>query len=152
MDQTQNTVKDLQALFAVLLCYRHNLHMLHWKVVGKQFDKIHTICDDYVSQFNTMIDEVAEMILSMGGDPLTVQESMQLLSEHAANIPIVESHTNYECEDAFKAIDVMFESLYTMYTNITNECECGDCVSKLDEHKYWLRVEGKYKNKKRMID
>lgn len=144
-------IEKLKLLFAVLLAYRHNLHMLHWKVVGKSFDKAHTILDDYVSQFNIFIDEIAEMILSMGHNPLTLQESISLLDNLDTHILMVESHEDYECKEVFKAVDIMFTDLYTMYDSISRDMG-GDCGSKLDEHKYWLRIEGMYKNKKRLID
>ena len=145
-------IEKMQLLFAVLLAYRHNLHMLHWKVVGKSFDKVHIILDDYVSQFNTFIDEIAEILLSMGNNPLTLQEAISLLDGLDRHILMVESHEDYECKEVFKAVDIMFTDLYTMYTEISKECEYSECVSTFDEHKYWLRIEGKYKNKKRLTD
>ena len=95
---------------------------------------------------------IAEMILSLDGNPLTIQECMKNLSDTNAEILVIESDEDYENEDVFKAIDIMFNDLYYGYDKISKDCEYSDCVSKLDEHKYWLRVEGKYKNKKRMID
>ena len=145
-------IEKMKLLFAVLLCYRHNLHMLHWKVVGMSFDKAHKVLDEYVSQFNTFIDEIAEMLLSMGHSPLTLQEAISLLTNLDSHILIVESDEDYKCKEVFKAVDIMFNDLYIMYTDISKECDYGDCVSKLDEHKYWLRIEGMYKNKKRLDD
>lgn len=145
-------IEKMRLLFAVLICYRHNLHMLHWKVTGMSFDKAHKVLDEYVEQFNTFIDEIGEMLLSMGNNPLTLQESITLLTNLDSHILVVESHENYNCEEVFKAVDIMFEDLYTMYTNISEDCDYSDCASKLDEHKYWLRIEGKYKNKKRLYD
>ena len=143
-------IEKMKLLFAVVLAYRHNLHMLHWKVVGCDFDTIHKLLDDYVDKFNTFVDEIAEMLLSIGHNPLTLQEAITLLSDLNTHILVIESQEDYESDKVFKALDIMFNDLYTMYTDISNECEYSECVSKFDEHKYWLRVEGKYKNKKRL--
>ena len=142
----------LKFLFALLVAYRHNIHMLHWKVVGEHFDCVHKLMDKYVDKFNGFIDDIGEMLLSLEQDPLTLQECMELLSNHESDFLVIESTRDYEGEDVFKAIQIMFNDLYVMYTSITSECELGDCVSKLDEHKYWLRVECYYKNMKRMKD
>lgn len=145
-------IPKLQLLFAILLFYRHNLHMLHWKVVGKTFDDTHKILDDYVSQFNTFIDEIAEILLSMGNNPLTLQEAFSLLENLDTHILIVESTENYKCKEVFNAIDIMFNDLYKVYTQVSEECEYSDIKSKFDEHQYWLRIEAMYKNKKRLDD
>lgn len=147
-------VKELQNLFAVLNTYRHNIHMLHWKIVGEDFDCTHRLFDSYVGQFNTFIDEVAEMILSLNGNPLTIQECIDVITHLDKEILVLESDEDYDNEKAFKAIAIMFESLYDMYTHISRSMseDLSECAGKLDEHKYWLRIEGKYKNKKRMKD
>lgn len=143
---------EMRGLFAMLLCYRHNLHMLHWKATGKRFDKIHSICDDYVSKFNTFIDEIAEIMLSIDINPLTMDEAIQVLNNNEKTFLLVESNHDYDYKEAFKAIDVMFTDLYTQYCIVSRAGEFSDISSKLDEHKYWLRIEGFYKNKKRLDD
>ena len=89
-------IDKIKWLFAVLVWYRHNLHMLHWKVVGKDFDTIHSMLDDYVSKFNTFIDEIAEMLLSMGSNPLTMSEITSMLSSSDCRILTVESDSDYK--------------------------------------------------------
>lgn len=143
-------VQKLQTLFSVLVCYRHNLHMLHWKVVGHHFEGAHTLLDSYVSKFNTFIDEIGEMILSMDGNPLTLQECIDIVTQLDQHILIIESGEDYDSTRVYNALDIMFTDLYNLYTEISKDCEFTDCTSVLDEHKYWLRIEGKYKNKKRM--
>ena len=143
-------IERLQVLFSVVMCYRHNIHMLHWKVAGKDFDTTHKILDNYVSKFNLFVDEIAEMLLSIGGNPLTIQECMNVLVPSDKHILLIESKANYTSDEAYKALDIMFNDLYNIYSEITSTCEYTDCASKLDEHKYWLRVEGLYKNKKRL--
>lgn len=144
-------IDKIKWLFAVLVWYRHNLHMLHWKVVGKDFDTIHSMLDDYVSKFNTFIDEIAEMLLSMGSNPLTMSEITSMLSSSDCRILTVESDSDYKSKEVFNAIDMMFGELWIIYNDISKDCP-SDCVSKLDEHRYWLRVECQYKNRRRIDD
>ena len=46
---------ELQKLFSLLICYRHNIHMLHWKVSGPSFMCLHKTLDEYVDKFNDFI-------------------------------------------------------------------------------------------------
>ena len=148
-------VEKLQKLFAMSVCYRHNLHMLHWKVKGPEFDCVHKLLDDYVGKFNEFIDEIAEMLLSFDSYPLTLQECLDLLSKDSDDVLVVESDEDYDSEEVFKAIGIMFDGLYNLYTEIRQDKstdEYSECGGKLDEHKYWLRLENNYKNKRRMKD
>ena len=144
-------VENLQKLFAVLVCYRHNLHMLHWKVIGLDFDCVHKLLDDYVSKFNDFIDEIGEMILSLGGNPLTLHECVDLVVKSDMHILNVESHESYTVVESFRAVGAMFATLMTSYEMLQHEDSLpSECKSKLDEHLYWLRIECRYKNNSRL--
>lgn len=143
----------MKKLFAALVWYRHNLHMLHWKTTGKDFDKAHGLCDDYVSKFNGFIDEIAEMMLSLGENPMTLQECIETLDSSNKKFITVESSKDYDSEDIHHAIDVIFESIMNIYDELAEKSEIpSDCISKLDEHRYWFRIEKNYKNKRRCKD
>ena len=143
-------IEKLQVLFAVLVCYKHNIQMMHWKVIGEDFECIHRNLDEYTAKFSEIIDDIAEMIMSLDGSPLTLQESIELLSKTDAHVLIIESKDNYNDSEVSKALDIIFDDLYNIYTEIISTCEYSECASKLDEHKYWLRLTGKYKIKRRL--
>ena len=147
----EQIIKDLQELFSMLICYRHNLHMMHWKTYGPDFDTVHKLLDDYVDKFNTFVDEIAEMLLSLGGNPLTLQEVIELVTMSDRKILYSASSDNYTADNVYHSIRIMFEELYYRYSDISKNCEFGECVSKMDEHKYWLRIESRYKNIRRLL-
>lgn len=142
-------IRDLQNIFANLIYCRHSIHMLHWRCVGTDFDSVHSMLDGYVSKMSEFIDEVAEMILSLDGLPLTFEECVS--NDSIQRVMFVEPNKTYTNKEVYKQICNIFTELYRIYSEATVKCNIGDCASKLDEHRYWLRIEGGYKNKNRML-
>jgi len=142
----------LQYLFSTLVAYRHNIHMLHWKVCGEGFDCVHTLMDSYLDKFNDMVDDVAEMILSFNTNPFTLEECMDCLKKSNKQVLVIESDADFTKENVFNAIKIMFDDLCEIYTDIHKEYEGTPCpsFSKLDEHRYWLLIENNYKNERRL--
>ena len=136
---------ELQKLFSLLVCYRHNIHMLHWKVSGHSFMCLHKVLDYYVDKFNSFIDDIAELMLSTGINPLTLQECLELISNNDEHHLLIESTENYDANKVYDALLYMISDLFTVYNKVSEECIYSECNSKLDEHKYWLRIEWKYK-------
>ena len=139
-------------IFASLIVYRHNLHILHWKISGHNFEDMHKLLDDYVSKFNSFIDEIGEMMLSLNCNPLALSDCIHILENDEEYFLMLDPSEDYDMEDALSAMDKMFTDMMVMYMTLYKEVELpDDCKSKLDEHRYWFRIENSYKNKRRMI-
>ena len=142
-------MENIKRLFASLIIYKHNLHTLHWKVTGCHFDCIHELMDNYTKQFDSFIDEVAEIMLICEQNPLSLQGCIMFAEQDTeCNYLILTPTENYDAEACFKNIGVMFSGLLDIY-NKTCETLPKELSATLDQHMYWLRIENDYKNKRR---
>lgn len=61
--------QDLNELLADLNVFYRKLQNYHWNVEGKDFFVIHEKLEEYYNEISEQIDEVAEHILILGGEP-----------------------------------------------------------------------------------
>lgn len=66
----ENLLKDLNTFLSDLNVFYRKLQNYHWNVKGKDFFVIHSKLEEYYDDVNEKIDEIAEHILSLGGQPL----------------------------------------------------------------------------------
>lgn len=143
---------ELKRLFAVIIVYRHNIHMLHWKASGSHFDCIHKLCDDYVDHFNGLVDEIAEMILMLGEVPLTLHECFELVDNDSSHeYIIISASEDYDEEDTAEHIGTMFNDIMSIYDEIYSKDELPkDIIASIDGQMGWFRLENHYKNRQRL--
>lgn len=63
-------IDNLNTFLSDLNVFYRKLQNYHWNIKGKDFFTIHTKLEEYYNGVNESIDEVAEHILSIGGQPL----------------------------------------------------------------------------------
>ena len=144
-------MERLKQLFSALVIYRHNMNILHWKSKGCHFDGLHKLFSDYGDKFNNLIDEVAEIMLIEGENPLCFKHCFETASEDTRDHLILTGGENYDSENSAIAVEKMFETLIDMYTEIAENNDLSpELQSKFDEHLYWLKLECRYKNVQRM--
>ena len=66
----ENILNDLNTFLSDLNVFYRKLQNYHWNIKGKDFFVIHSKLEEYYNEINTQIDEVAEHILTLGGEPL----------------------------------------------------------------------------------
>ena len=66
----ENILNNLNTFLSDLNVFYRKLQNYHWNVKGKDFFTIHAKLEEYYDEINEQIDEVAEHILSIGGQPL----------------------------------------------------------------------------------
>ena len=84
-----------------LLCLTRQVH---WYMRGPRFNSLHPMLDEYIAEFNDNIDDIAEMLITLGGAPYTT------LSEYAENTQLELTIGNYNLsidEQIAKLIDGM---------------------------------------------
>lgn len=92
------------------------LHHYHWYVKGNQFFTLHTKFEELYNEAATHIDELAERLLSIGGQPIaTMKEYLEAAS-------IQEANGN---EDS----DQMVQSISSDFTTIIEELKHGMAVA-----------------------
>ena len=116
----ENQANDLNVLLADLNVFYRKLQNYHWNIVGKDFFVIHEKLEEYYDEINEQIDEVAEHILMLGGEPLgTMQDYL--------NKACIKEAKNEKIQD-----NVMFENvikdLETLLKKVT------DIKKKADEN------------------
>ena len=95
----ENLVKNLNCLLSDLNVFYRKLQNYHWNIVGKDFFVIHEKLEEYYDEINEQIDEVAEHILMLGGEPLgTMQDYL--------NTTCIKEAKNEKIQD-----NVMFENV-----------------------------------------
>jgi len=74
----ENLLKNLNTFLCDLNVFYRKLQNYHWNVKGADFFTIHTKLEEYYNELNEEIDEIAEHILSIGGQPLgTLKDYLQ---------------------------------------------------------------------------
>ena len=68
--ENQKTAEKLNSLLADYQIYYQNLRGLHWNIKGQQFFMLHAQFENYYNEAAQVIDEIAERILMIGGQPL----------------------------------------------------------------------------------
>ena len=68
--KNQNIAEKLNQLLADYQIYYQNLRGLHWNVKGNMFFMLHGKYEEYYDEASEVIDEIAERILMVGGQPL----------------------------------------------------------------------------------
>ena len=66
----ENILNNLNTFLSDLNVFYHKLQNYHWNINGKDFFIIHSKLEEYYNEINSEIDEIAEHILSIGGQPL----------------------------------------------------------------------------------
>ena len=69
-DDASGVVEALAQRLASLLDLSLTLKHVHWNVVGKDFIAVHEMLDPQVDAVRAMVDEAAERIATLGGEPL----------------------------------------------------------------------------------
>lgn len=66
----EKLLKDLNVFLSDLNVLYRKLQNYHWNIKGCDFFVVHEKLEEYYNDINEEIDEIAEHILSIGGEPL----------------------------------------------------------------------------------
>ena len=74
----ENILNNLNAFLSDLIVFYRKLQNYHWNIKGREFFVIHAKLEEYYDEINAQIDEIAEHILMLGGQPLgTLQDYLE---------------------------------------------------------------------------
>jgi len=68
--ETEYLALNLNGLLANFQIYYQNLRGLHWNIKGKNFFELHVKFEEFYTDSQIKIDEIAERILTLQGTPL----------------------------------------------------------------------------------
>ena len=66
----ETILNNLNTFLSDLNVFYRKLQNYHWNVKGKDFFVVHPKLEEYYTEVNSQIDEIAEHILTLGGQPL----------------------------------------------------------------------------------
>lgn len=148
--------QDLQLYVAALTLYENNFHVLHWKMAGKDFERAHKRFGNYYEELQDMLDEAAEQLLSLGGNPTNIVDSVKYLeASESFSATIVSAEQDYCSMTANKIGLVMFKQLHDIATSIATSTDgtYGDDVKDiLIKHMDYYRLEGFYKLNRFLVE
>ncbi|MED4590899.1 Dps family protein [Priestia flexa] len=119
MSKELTTIVNKQvANFSVMYIKLHNYH---WYVKGEQFFTLHEKFEELYIETATVIDDLAERLLALGGSPVaTMKEILEMSS-------IEEAHGNETAKD-------MVSELVKDFTTLTTELKQGmDVAGEVDD-------------------
>ena len=98
-------IEELNKLLSNLNVFYRKLQNYHWNIKGNDFFTVHQKLEDYYDCVNKQIDEIAEHILVLGGQPLgRMKDYLQLSTIQEANNEKLTSDTIYKNVSADIAI------------------------------------------------
>ncbi|MBV6640541.1 MAG: DNA starvation/stationary phase protection protein [Cyclobacteriaceae bacterium] len=66
----EKLIKELNTLLADYELFYQNLRGLHWNIIGKEFFELHLKFEELYKDAFNKIDQIAERILTLEGEPL----------------------------------------------------------------------------------
>lgn len=70
VQKTEVLVTDLNVLLANFQVYYQNLRGIHWNIKGRGFFELHAKFEELYNDTQVKVDEIAERVLTLGGEPL----------------------------------------------------------------------------------
>lgn len=80
-EQCEQMEEKLNSLLAHFALYYQNLRALHWNIKGAHFFQLHEKFEELYTRAAEEIDEIAERILTIGGQPLHTLEDFIAVSK-----------------------------------------------------------------------
>ena len=102
----EKLLNDLNALLCDLNVFYRKLQNYHWNIKGKFFLVIHGKLEEYYDEINEQVDEIAEHILALGGQPLgTLKDYLQFTKIAEAE------NKKVDCSTVFNSIIADYSTL-----------------------------------------
>ena len=108
----ENIEKDLNIFLSNLNVFFRKLQNYHWNIIGKDFFVIHAKLEEYYDKINEQIDEIAEHILMLHGQPLGT------MKDYLQNTAIQEAK-NEKVKDQ-EVFEMIIKDYGVLLENVTN--------------------------------
>ncbi len=127
----ENLNQNLNNFLSDLNVFYRKLQNYHWNIKGKDFFVIHAKLEEYYDEINEQVDEVAEHILTLGGQPLGT------LKDYLNTTKITEAENKkVECTVVFNEIIKDYSTLLQDATKIK------ELADEQQEHKTSALMDG----------
>lgn len=142
-------MNETTELFCALVFYDFNIRELHWKVKGLDFGTKHELMDEYHSKFDSMIDDLGEILMMTGNVNIpSLSKVITIIGDSDEEFIPIDGERYYDVAKLLTLCEKMFNHLISIYESVIQNGNLpGDVVNTLQEHQYWLRKEAQYKLK-----
>lgn len=114
----EDILNNLNTFLSDLNVFYRKLQNYHWNIKGKEFFVIHAKLEEYYNGINAQVDEVAEHILSLGGQPLGT------LKDYLNTTKITEAENKkVDCSLVFNEIIKDYSTLLQDVVDIKNKAD-----------------------------
>ncbi|MEQ9216866.1 MAG: Dps family protein [Cyclobacteriaceae bacterium] len=94
--KAEKLVKELNTLLADYELFYQNLRGLHWNIIGKEFFELHLKFEEFYKDAFIKIDQIAERILTLEGEPLHAYSDYLKIAEIQEEKNIVDGKEGIE--------------------------------------------------------
>ena len=109
----ENILNNLNTFLSDLNVFYRKLQNYHWNIKGKDFFVVHPKLEEYYTQINTQVDEIAEHILTLGGQPLgTLKDYLNITKITEAENKKIDSTLVYN--ELIKDFSTLLEDVKTI--------------------------------------
>lgn len=114
----ENILKELNTFLSNLNVFYRKLQNYHWNIIGKDFFVFHSKLEEYYDKVNSQIDEIAEHILMINGEPLGT------MKDYLENTEIQEAkNEKIKDNEVFEAIIKDYSLLLQNVTDIKKKAD-----------------------------
>lgn len=114
----ENILKELNTFLSNLNVFYRKLQNYHWNIIGKDFFVFHSKLEEYYDKVNSQIDEIAEHILMINGEPLGT------MKDYLENTEIQEAENEkIKDNEVFEAIIKDYSLLLQNVTDIKKKAD-----------------------------
>ena len=100
--KSEHIIEELNVVLASFQTYYQNLRGIHWNIKGKRFFELHVKFEELYTDATVKVDDIAERILTLGGQPLhTFDDYLK-----ASKVAVGKNITNDE-----KSVELIITSL-----------------------------------------
>lgn len=109
---------ELKVLLGVLAVYRSNFHVLHWLGKGEKFHTLHEKAAEYYEKLLNDMDDVAEIVIRLGGRPLNYVESYSIIKQYPNDFVLLDTDRDYSMSDFIEATDAMLSDILELIEKV----------------------------------
>lgn len=133
----------MKLYLSLLTLYENNMRILHWKLAGNGFHMAHERFAGYYETLGDYMDEAAEQMITLGGNPVGVNDAIGVVRDSDVDAFLVDPNKNYTGEEANEAAYKMFNQLYGLAKEVDDVPD--DVEDVFIGHMKYYRIEGMYK-------
>lgn len=150
---------SMKRALAVLVLSQSNFQVLHWKSVGKKFDRQHKLAAEFYERCFNDQDTIAEYSIMLGINPVNIASALGCLKEDDSHeYIIIDPEKDYKYDEFIESVstilsDIKFALSAALFDEeIQNNPANVGIKADLESIVGWYDLQDRYLNTRRMDD